>query len=56
MKAEEIARTVTLEEVLPIKNDLLELYKKEIFAGQLYMGQARKLEGSIVTILNDLID
>jgi len=56
MNSEEMARTLKPEEVLAVKEDLFELYKKELFAGQLYLGQTRKLEGVITTILNDLID
>jgi rubrerythrin len=56
MKAEEIINTLTKEEVLQVKEDLIDLHGKEAFAHQLYMGQARKLEGLVVPILNSLAE
>jgi len=56
MPAEEIINTLTKEEVLELKNELVDLYEKEVFAQQLYLGQARKLEGNIVMILNSLAE
>lgn len=40
--------------IVEIKDLLFELYKQELFAQQLYLGQIRKLEGSIIITLKEL--
>ena len=45
---------VTKEAILGIKDDIMTLYKQELYAKQLYLGQIRKLEGTIVEVLKEL--
>ncbi len=42
------------QSIIEIKDLLFELYKQELFAQQLYLGQIRKLEGSIIITLKEL--
>ena len=49
-----ILQEITPDEVEEIKDLVFNLYKQELYAQQLYLGQIRKLEGSIVSILKEL--
>jgi len=49
-----ILQEITPDEVEEIKDLVFNLYKQELYAQQLYLGQIRKLEGSILAILKEL--
>ena len=51
MNVKDLAYEITPEEILPLKEELIQLHKRELFEKQIYFRQTASLTGDIVEIL-----